>query len=207
MKKICIILTLLLLFFSSCKKESDNLNFDNNSDISNVITKRYHKEVLDQIQPQTTLRNLTNEFDIECVRRTERTSYIIFLSDEGERYFVFLQDDGVISDVVSFASFKSRADFDWIRVGETSLKDIGQFDNSLINYPISSAVYTGHILQDGLVIIEYDYVIDNELLPSPVVSEILFFEDSDYESLKSSENAIVSLTPYILTLDRCHSFM
>ena len=206
MKKcmLSMVLILAMLTMMSCNGGND-MKFDNQTPYTEKITKTYHHSIFDSIreaseaQPMS-IKALHSELKIECVRKTNQGSYIVFKQEDGKSVFIFADKGQNIYSVLRFKSFFRKLDFDFIQVGETTQDEILAFDDNAILYPVSSVEVSGHILNNGLLIIQYSRVRDGELLMSPVVSSIEFIDGSDYNKLE--DNFFVTNTPYILPFDR-----
>lgn len=81
------------------------------------------------------------------------------------------------------------------------MSDIEILDGSAVYYDLSAVRVTGHIVKEGLVIIEYDHLLDGKILNDPVVKNVNFYSNNEILSMMES-NYYVSTTPYILPKDK-----
>lgn len=184
------------------------MKYNNEQDFLEIITYRYSSQDFAAICDKLKSNNNINIFDIldsdkmECIRKIEDTKYVLLLSEENERLFIFFDSDNIVTDSYYIEKdFLEQSDFKNIQENVTLESDVETLDKSPVYYPISAKVVTGHIVKEGIIIIEYDSLLNGEILNDPVVKSIHFFDDDEILT-KMESDVFVSNTPYILPKDK-----
>lgn len=182
--------------------------YNNEQDFQELITYRYSSQEFSDIQENLKSGNDINLFEIvdsekiECIREIEDIRYALLLSEKNERLFVFLNSDNVVTDSFYIENdFLEQRDFDNVQEGVTLKSDIEALDETPVYYAVSSEMVTGHIVKEGIIIIEYNRFLNGKKLNNPVVKSINFYGNDEILSIMES-NFFVSNTPYILPIDK-----
>lgn len=205
-KKIGVLLIALGFFtiFIINKLGGNKMNYDNNTKYQDIISYKYKTEDLSKI-----MRNIEEYHKLnipdgqkECIRQINDIKYLILLSENEEKLFVFLdKNNDVIDMYYRKKDFLEQSDFTNVQIGITRESDIKILDESPIYYDVSAVHVTGHIVKEGIIIITYDRFLDGEILNNPVVKSIDFYSN-DKILLMMESDFFVSSTPYILPVDK-----
>lgn len=184
------------------------VEYHNEQDFRELITYKYPFEEFANIREELKSGKDIDIFELvdleklECVRNIEGIRYVLLLSEKNERLFLFLNSDNVVTDTFYMENdFLEQEDFANVKEGVTLKSDMEILDESPVYYEVSAKMVTGHIVQEGIVIIEYDTFLNGKVLNDPVVKSISFYGNDEILSMMES-NFFVSSTPYILPMDK-----
>lgn len=211
-RKIIIIIGVIIciLVFGICSliRGKMKMKYNNEKDFQELITYRYSSEEFSDIQADLksgkdiSLFEIVDSKKIECIRNIEGIRYALLLSEKNEKLFIFFDDNNIVTDAFYIENdFLEQKDFINVQEGATLMSDIEILDGSAVYYDLSAVRVTGHIVKEGLVIIEYDRLLDGKILNDPVVKNVNFYSNNEILSMMES-NYYVSTTPYILPKDK-----
>lgn len=207
---IIIAVVICILIFGICFLISGKakLKYDNEQDFHDLITYRYTSKEFSDMQEALKSGKDISLFDIadskkmECLRNVEGNKYALLLSEKNEKLFIFFDDNNIVTDAFYIENdFLEQKDFINVQEGVTLMSDIEILDGSAVYYDLSAVWVTGHIVKEGLIIIEYDRLLDGKLLNDPVVKSIDFYSNDKILEIMAS-NYYVLTTPYILPKDK-----
>lgn len=211
-RKIIMIIAVVIciLIFGICffKSGKTKLKYDNEQDFQDLITYRYSSGEFSDIQEalksgkDISLFKIADPKKMECLRNVEGIKYALLLSEKNEKLFIFFDDNNIVTDAFYIENdFLEQKDFINVQEGVTLMSDIEILDGSAVYYDLSAVWVTGHIVKEGLIIIEYDRLLDGKLLNDPVVKSIDFYSNDEILEIMAS-NYYVLTTPYILPKDK-----
>lgn len=208
MKKIlflAIIFILTLCFF--IKNGGKKMEYNNVKHYNELVTYTYSTEELFKIQNE--IRNQSNinltevveSRNIECIRNVENTRYVLLVSENGEKLFIFFDDKNIVKGFYFVEDFLKQNEFEDVQVGNTKLSEIIEMDNNYFISPFSALEATIHIVKEGVIIIRYNRMQGSTILQDPIVKNIEFYDND--EILKQREkNILIKVAPYILPIDK-----
>lgn len=210
MKKFKFILSLiliLLIIVVLILRRDVKMKYNNEKNIASLVTERYSKA--DILKMREDIEHgyldysaLKSNYNIQCLRKTYQGYYIVFLMDDGERVFVFMNEKMKLCKVLVIENIKEKKEYNFIKPGETTEREILEYDKSTILLPVSSITSTAHIVQEGLLVITYDRINAETgvLLDNPIVKSVVFFSNDEFP-LK--DDTMINLNvPYILEIDK-----
>ena len=184
------------------------LNYDNNKTIQQLVTIKYSateiKAIEEEIQEgKTTISSLKKLCKLECLRKTEHGYYTVLLGSDNSKLFVFFDGTEIVTHVSFVKEFKSKGDYDSLKIGETTLDDVFSFDENTVDVSPSSFNVTIAVVKEGLIHIIYERMNTDDMtfLPSPVIKSISFYDDIGYLQLIEQYDCDGKLQ-YILPIDR-----
>ncbi len=198
------VLVLMLTISLAGDKE---VKYNNDNSISDLVTKTYSNYDIEKISESIENNNidyatLKSNYNIQCLRKTHQGYYAVFLQDDGKRVFVFMNEEMNPYDILTIERIKEKKDYNFIVSGKTTKSEILKYDENTVLLPVSAVTSTAHIVQEGLLIINYERFNKETttLLNDPVVKSVTFFSNDD---LTSQDNPMISSNvPYILEIDR-----
>ena len=180
----------------------------NDKPSSELITTAYSAEKIQELKNDIKnntfdYNELKSKYSVQCLRKTPQGYYTVLMQDDGCKVFVFMDESKKLcksNNPITVNSFKSKRDFEFIKVKETTLSEITSFDKDTIFLPISSFVYTAHIVNEGVLIIEYARFDEKHeiVYEDSIVKNVTFYENNHY----SEDNLAIVLVPYILGIDK-----
>lgn len=205
---VVVISGVILLAIYLWKGGKDKVEYNNELGFNELVTYRYSSDELHRIQQyiadgtNISLFEIIDSDKMECARKLEDTRYIILLSDKDEKLFVFFNSDYVITaEYYVEEEFLGEKDFEKIQVGITRESDIETLDKSTIYYDVSVETVTGHIVKEGIIIIEYDRFSDGKILNDPLVKKIKVYKNDEILNVMKLDFFVMS-TPFILSIDK-----
>lgn len=182
--------------------------FNNEQSYQELITYKYDSNEFYSLRKTLDSGNEIALFDviaaenIECVRKIEDIRYLILLSEMDEKLFVFFDADfKVTGSYYVKDDFLNEDDFASVQTGITQSSLIFEMDQNRIFYPFNTDFETGHITKEGLVIISYNRMGDEEILNDPVVESIEFYNNDEILKMRE-DNFFIQFMPYILPIDK-----
>ena len=94
-----------------------------------------------------------------------------------------------------FTSFLSKADFDFVEIGKTTIEEIQAMDPNTHIMPWSAFLGTAHVVKEGGLFIYY------ELKEEIWVKKIEFYENNRLLDLEQDDTILYEI-PYILDIDK-----
>lgn len=198
-------------------------NYDNRTDYRSKITKKYdEKKILKRwlyyqyfplsVSEPRNYDTLNAEYPIECIRRCEDNVYAMYLTDTGGVLYVFFTPKMEVFYSAYSAKKLSYKDFESIKAGD-SVEKVELIDpavkamRSAFTQETSMAFYTMHILDDGLFVIFYNGLPNEncKILKAEYYSNYIFNNNNFFKDIKP-EYAIDN-TDYnyrILNADHIH---
>lgn len=197
-----IILVLFITIYFILNGRND-MNYNNLIQASDVITCKYSSNDILNLKKDITNNNinfddLKSEFKIQCLRKTCQGYYIVFLEENNNLVFVFLDNDLIPIKLFVFDTFKTNIDFDFVEAGKTKMSEILTFDSNSITFPISSITMTAHLTKEGIVLIKYDRLHEGNLLNDPIVNSIQYITNDNI----GDDELIKKNVPFILEIDK-----
>ena len=184
------------------------LNYNNDKPVKQLVTETYSYDELENIRDiieksRTDIFSLKKHCKPECIRKTEYGNYAVLLGRSDEKLFIFFDDDRTVTDCFLVKEFKSKEDYDCLKIGTSTLNDVISFDENTKNISVSSFDATVSIVKQGFVFIVYERMNTDDMtfLSSPVIKSITFYDDDSYSEIIKNENCYFEL-PYILPIDR-----
>lgn len=183
------------------------MEYNNVKHYNELVTYTYSTEELYKIQNE--IRNQSNinltevveSKNIECIRNVENTRYVLLVSENGEKLFVFFDDKNIVKGFHFVEDFLKQNEFEDVQVGNTKLSEIIEMDNNYFISPFSALEATIHIVKEGVIIIRYNRMQGSTILQDPIVKNIEFYDND--EILKQREkNILIKVAPYILPIDK-----
>lgn len=205
---IAVIICILIVGICFLIGGKTKIKYDNEQDFQELITYRYSPDEFADIQEELkggkdiSLFEIVDSEKIECVRSIEGISYLLLLSERNEKLFVFFDSNNIVTNAFYIENdFLEQGDFANIQEGVTRESDIEILDGSPVYYAVSAEMVTGHIVKEGIVIIKYDRLLNDEVLADPIVKSIDFYSNDEILSMMETD-FFVSNTPYILPIDK-----
>lgn len=200
---IAVLVLMLTISFAGDKE----VKYNNDNSISDIVTKTYSNYDIEKISESIENNNfdyatLKSNYNIQCLRKTHQGYYAVFLQDDGKRVFVFMNEKMKPYDILAIERIKEKKDYNFIVSGETTESEILKYDESAVLLPASAVTSTAHIVQEGLLIINYERFNEETatLLNDPIVKSVTFFSNDD---LTSQDNLMInSNVPFILEIDK-----
>ena len=184
------------LYFALSEK-SFLFNYDNDKTVQQLVTTVYSADEIKEIEEKiekgkTTASKMKRFCKLECLRKTEKEYYSVLLRDDGGKLFILF-----------VTKFKSKEDYDSLKIGETTLNEAIFFDEATVDVSLSSFDVTVSVVKEGLAHIIYERMnMDNmTFLPSPVIKSITIYDESEYMQIAEQGDCYGKLH-YILPLDR-----
>lgn len=184
------------------------IKYNNEQNFQELITYRYSSQDFSDIQEDLksgkdiSLFEIVDSKKIECIRNIKDTRYTLLLSEKNEKLFIFFDANNVVTNAFYIENdFLEQKDFINVQEGVTLKSDIEILDGSVVYYDVSAVMVTGHIVKEGIVIIEYDRLLNGKILNDPVVKSINFYSNDEILSIMDSDY-FISTTPYILPIDK-----
>lgn len=170
---------------------------DNHTDLHQVITRRYSQKKLDQLEKlvaenQLTLKSFKVNYRPQCIRETSQGEYAVLLGENEERFFVFWTKENKLYATYRTTEFLERENFSFAQSKPIILDDVLKLDKSTISIPGAAHKYTGHILKEGVLLLEYD----NSL----TLQKRTFVSNQDF--LQQGNTAYFDFVPVILEQDK-----
>lgn len=175
-------------------------NYDNRTDYTSKITKKYsEKDILkrwlyyqyfplDVSEPRN-YDTLNAEYPIECIRRCEDNVYAMYLTDAGGVLYVFFTPEMDVFYSAYSVERLSHKDFESLKAGD-SVEKVELIDPAVkamraaFTQENSTVFYTMHILDDGLFVIFYNglpnencTILKAEYYPNYTFNNNKFFKD------------------------------
>lgn len=154
---LCIIISLLLLVVDFL-----TIRTDNSTSLSEAITVKYPVSTIDALKEESYQRDvyfyeLKAKFNLQCIRKTEREfyKYYVVLKQEDDRYaFLFIGRDLKVGHIMTYDRIKSKSEFDFIVVDQTTKGEVEAVDDNPLLSSISSSDFNMYILQEGLLAVD-----------------------------------------------------
>lgn len=200
-----VLLAIVVVIFAVCFFKPEGMDFDNTTPPGEVITRTYEIAEMQELQQQINLSGIPREVLnrkvlAECVRNTDFGSYIVLRQADGKHVFIFLDEDGNATYCIISSCSKTFLDFDFVKPGVTTLTNMVAFDPETVLSPVSAVSQTGHILADGILLINYSGLDGDRILEDPVVSSLQFITNDDIEQhIRETGGCLI---PYILPIDK-----
>ena len=197
---IAIIIT-ILLFTVGC----DNMKYDNSTDKNILITESHSSAQISDLKKKVESRSITfskfkRKFNVQCLRKTHQGYYAILKSDDGRNVFVFIDNDYVLCDIIVADKFLTKDEFrDSVQLQMTRTEVLNIDPNTRL-LPISSVSASVHYVQEGIYLVTYSRLVNNEFIMPPTVSSIEFISNEEHE--KNEYASIPYITPFILEVDK-----
>lgn len=180
----------------------ERLNYSNDKTAEELITIYYSEAQLDQLEKRyingedLTFDELSNEFKFECIRKAGSSYYAILMQDDGTKAFLFFRKDMSLRVFSRYTNFLSKDDFDFLKIGETTMEEVFENDPNSLLLPFSSSTTTAHIVKEGGIFIDYD-----KSHGAVLVSKIEFLDNNRISNLEDDDITLYSI-PYILDIDK-----
>ena len=182
--------------------KSQNIEYNNVNNAEELITISYPESDIKKLKKTIASRRrsffyLKSKFKVQCIRKTHQGYYVLLFQDDGKKVFVFINDSLELRDVLVVDNFKTKKDFDFIisKQESATIDEIVEFDSNTILLPISSVNLTVHMVEEGLLCIEYKRNESKEL----TVDNLSFIDNKEMEK----DITLASLSaPYILEIDK-----
>lgn len=175
---------------------------NNNEDYKNVITKKYTLKEMLELREQFYSKNaeisyndFKDRFPAECARETKAGYYIIYLTKEGHRVFVFLTKNTYIYDFLVYRNFNNLEDFDFIQLNQSTLKKVSEMEYNYFLPPTSVQNSRTYIIKEGRLIIVCIKSIKSLQEDDYVIRKVIFQSNDEIENIYDD-------TPYILPIDK-----
>lgn len=172
-KKIaCIFMVATLFICCGCKQQKEKINMNTETDIIAISDNQTPKEELitksfsikswsDIALYNSTLEEVNQRFEIQCLRNIETNYYAIFKStNNGWLYVLFTRGDNkyIVSDIWYYESKVYKTKFEKLVLNKSTLEDVRRIDNfgNEVLYASSVGPNSIHYTYDGYrVDIEY----------------------------------------------------
>ena len=174
-----------------------------------LITKTYPIEKLEQIKETRipiSLDYLKSQFDIECLRKTDRSEYVILMTDDRRLAFCFFDEAGYKEEMVITTGFMKKDVFQLRLDNCKTAADVMELDPNPLFLPVSAFDSTAHYVQEGAFVVIYRRPLPFELkenetlrLEKETIEKVTFVGNNDIRT--GNDSGI--LIPYILECDRC----
>lgn len=182
--------------------------YNNEQNYKELITYKYESDEFCSIIEALNSGNELALFDvisnekIECAREIDDIRYLILLSETDEKLFIFFDDNYKITSYYYIkGEFLKEDDFANIQTEVTPSSVIFEMDQNRILYPFDVIYITGHITQEGIIIISYSRIRDRKILEDPIVESIEIYKNDEILEMRK-DNLIIQYTPYILPIDK-----
>lgn len=202
------VLLLAVGLYFALSEKSFLFSYDNDKTVQQLVTTVYSADEIKEIEEKiekgkTTVSKMKRFCKLECLRKTEKEYYSILLRDDGGKLFIFFDNKGTVTDYLFVTEFKSKEDYDSLKIGETTLNEVIFFDEATVDVSLSSFDVTVSVVKEGLAHIIYERMnMDNmTFLPSPVIKSITIYDESEYMQIAEQGDYYGELH-YILPLDR-----
>lgn len=186
----------------STTSTEEPIEYSNEKTAEELITIRYSKAQLSQLEerynkdPDITFDELSNEFKFECVRYTGSSYYVILMQNDGTKAFLFFKPDMSLKVFSRYTNFLSLHDFNFVKLGETTIDEVMEMDPNYLLLPFSSSTTTAHIVKEGGIFIEYD-----KKHGAIWVKSIEYLDNDCISQLEEDDITLYSI-PYILDIDK-----
>ena len=176
---------------------ASSFEYDNTTPINCVKSKLYSSEKIEKLEDDilkenVSFRNFNINYRPRCIRKTFQGYYAVLAQENGSLCFVFWDSQNEIYSIYRTDKFISSDDFKQnIVIGETKVDSFISDGMNYFYFPISKMMMTGHICNDGVIVIQYD--------SSGVVEFVNYFSN---EEIVESSDFLTSYIPYILPEDR-----
>ncbi len=186
---------------STDNKEGDRVEYSNEKLYKDLITVEYNSALIDKLEEryekgtEITFDELSKEFKFECIRKTGSKYYVILMEDDGNKTFLFFDSDLILEKLRRFTDFLSKDDFNFVKIGETTIEEVYAKDPNTHTLPYSSFTCTAHVVKEGGIGIEYEFLNEKKR-----VVYFKFYENS--ELLDVDKFDVKSAIPYILDIDK-----
>lgn len=129
----------------------------------------------------------------QCVREIPYgDKYALLLGDDGTKVFVVLGKKRIANLIIE-NSFLENKNFESVDIGKTTFEEMLEFDNNSVNLSREVEPATGHITQEGVVVIKYE-------LPNLIVKSIDYYSNEEIINMLQDHPLLV-LT-YLLPQDK-----
>ena len=201
-----VILVVIIVIGIVTIKKCNNVKFDQNTDMNELITHKYSVTEIQSLQNAVpslsmTFSDFKKKFKVQCARKTHQGFYVVLLIEDGRHAYICFNEDEMLYRVLVAGDFKSKEEFQNNVTTETQLSDVLKYDSNTLPSRVSAQKITIHIVKEGYFIVEYLRFVDGQLTDDPTVSSLTFYEN---DSLKSDEYdyAKVEMIPYIYEFDK-----
>lgn len=201
---ICIIMFSIYLWVGAKVK----VIYNNEQNYKELIRYKYESDEFYSIMEtlnsgkEIALFDVISNEKIECARKIEDIRYLILLSETDEKLFVFFDDNFKISSFYYIKDeFLEEDDFANIQTEVTPSSVIFEMDQNRIFYPFDAFFITGHITQEGIIIISYSRIRDGKILEDPIVESIEIYKNDEIIGMRK-DNPFIQYIPYILPIDK-----
>lgn len=195
------------MFMCSCNIKETEMNCNNNSDYSNLISTIYSYDEFVEFGKSITYDNVSFDnfnalYKTECIRKTFQGYYVVLKLDDNRIGFTFFDDSKQLKNTLIVSNFRNSCEFDFITNKATTKNEINDFDQNYFSMPISAVDIDCHITTDGMIVIKYSRKMNlyEESKYNASVESIEFY--SNDELTKESDNFFINNTPYILPIDK-----
>lgn len=204
MKKIIIFVIIIVILISvwRIKTGENEVDYNNIKSYDELITNYYSSKELQNIKnaiinkEYINLSDIIKEKEIECARHIENTRYVLLISEDGEKLFIFYNSDYFIIETYYVENnFLRKSNFDDVQEGKSTQSEIIAKDSSCFVSLFSTINATIHIVQEGVIVIIYD------IMQDPIVESVTFYDNKDLLEVRES-NMLVKIAPYILEIDK-----
>lgn len=201
-----IFILILIIFFT--RNGENKVKYNNEKRFDELITYKYQADEFITIMEillnnkNINLFEIVSDENIECARHIESTRYLILLSEENEKLFIFFDSNYIVTDSFYVKSnCLERSAFENVQVGKTRLSEIKKIDGNFFVSPISAVESTIHIVKEGILIFTYNRVQNISILKDPIVESVKFYTNEEILNEKE-KNILIKVVPYILPIDK-----
>lgn len=210
MKKILVLITVLAIILSCVligKNGGNKVKYNNSKNYNQLITYKYSVDEFVEIQNQLMNKKNIDIFEIvkkeyiECVRHVGNIRYLLLVSVNNERLFIFFDEKYLITNSYYIrGDFLEQKDFEDIQVGKTTLGEVMSIDDGCFGSPFSALVATTHIVKEGVIVVTYSEK-TTTTLQEPVVDSIRLYKNEELMEMRE-KNILIKIAPYILPIDK-----
>jgi hypothetical protein len=178
------------------------IEYSNEKPYKDLITIKYPVTQLDQLEEkykkgtEILFNELSNEFKFECIRKAGFGYYVILMQDDGKRVFLFFNEELSLRILKRFTDFLSIDDFDFVKIGETTIQEVFNEDPNTYLQPFDSYTGTSHVVKEGGLLLYYKKS-NGEIW----ANGFKFYENDELLNMKADQTVMIQL-PYILDIDK-----
>ena len=154
--------------------------FDNSNSLSDAIPRKYSVSAISELTQKVNTGGVHYykfkwKFKPECIRKTGRDYYgyyAVLQQEDGQYAFLFINDERIIDKVLVTDHFKSKSEFDFVTLGQTTIREIHAFDTNYFFPAISNMHIYDYIVQEGIIELQFPL--------NPVEKDPYWYTDPDY---------------------------
>lgn len=206
-KTILLLIIVVLILCGSVLWNCHKKEYNNAEKKESLITETYSPEQIEWIYSELEVgtieyADIQARFNIQCLRKTYQGYYAILLQSDGCSVYVFMDDQYKVNRVLVYEAFLSRESFEaQCSVKENmTISEVLAIDTNALPMPTSMPLRTAHIVEEGVMIVTYTYVLDGRLLDEVVIEKIEFI-DNETVALHGDDLGLKQV-PYILGIDK-----